>query len=68
MPRKNLTFIITNLVALAALFAGVINVITFREMWILIAAVAVMIVITTYTIREKRKLINERRTQSQGSL
>ena len=38
------------------LFIGVINIITFREIWILIAAASILVILAIYTVREKHKL------------
>ena len=50
------TYLIANLLSLIVLFVGVINIITFREIWILIAATSILIILAIYTIREKQKL------------
>jgi FtsH-binding integral membrane protein len=67
MSKKTRAYIITNVGALLAMIVVVINMFTFREMWILFTAVAVMIVLAAYTVREKRKL-KQKQTQNQGSL
>lgn len=67
MSKMNQAYIITNIGALAAMIVGVINIFTFREMWILFTAVTVIIVLATYSIREKRKL-KQKQAQNQGSL
>lgn len=50
------TYLIANLLSLIVLFVGVINIITLREIWILIAATSILIILAIYTIREKHKL------------
>jgi hypothetical protein len=50
------TYLIANLLSLIVLFVGVINIITLREIWILIAATSILIILAIYTIREKQKL------------
>jgi hypothetical protein len=37
------------------LFIGVINIITFREIWILTAAASILVILAIYTVREKHK-------------
>jgi uncharacterized membrane protein YfcA len=50
------TYLIVNLLSLIVLFVGVINMITLREIWILIAVASILIILAIYTIREKHKL------------
>ena len=50
------SIMIANIAALAAMFVGVINLIIFREIWILGVAMAFLIALTIYSVREKRKL------------
>lgn len=66
MSKKTRAYIITNIGALVAMIVVVINMFIFREMWILFTAVAVMIVLAAYTVREKRKL-KQKQIQNQGS-
>ena len=66
MAKKTRAYIITNIGALVAMIVVVINMLTFREMWILFTAVAVMIVLVVYAVQEKRKL-KRKQTQNQGS-
>ena len=54
MSKRSIT--IANIAALAAMFVGVINLIIFREIWILGVAMAFLIALTIYTVREKRRL------------
>jgi uncharacterized membrane protein YfcA len=58
------TYLIANIVSLVALFVGVINMITYREIWILIAAASILIILAIYTIREKNKLKQNQKEQS----
>jgi O-antigen/teichoic acid export membrane protein len=58
------TYLIANIVSLVALFVGVINMITYREIWILIAAASILIILAIYTIREKNKLKQNQKKQS----
>ncbi len=66
MPKRTRAYIITNIGALVAMIVVVINLFTFKEMWILFTAVAAMILLAAYAIREKRKL-KQKHTQNQGS-
>jgi FtsH-binding integral membrane protein len=66
MSKKTRAYIITNIGALVAMIVVVINMFTFREMWILFTAVAVMIVLVAYAVQEKRKL-KRKQTQNLGS-
>ena len=49
-------YVIANLLSMLVLFVGVINIITFREIWILIAAASILTILAIYTIREKNRL------------
>ena len=66
MSKKTRAYIITNIGALVAMIVVLINMFTFREMWILFTAVAVMIVLVVYAVQEKRKL-KRKQTQNLGS-
>ena len=63
MSEKTRAYIITNIGALVAMIVVVINMFTFREMWILFTAVAVMIVLVAYAVQDKRKL-KQKQTQN----
>lgn len=54
MSKRTLT--IVNIAALAAMLVGVLNLIVFREVWVLAAAMVVVVTLTVYSVREKRKL------------
>ena len=56
MNKGMRTYLIANVLSMIVLFAGVINIIAFREVWILIAASSILIILAIYTIREKNKL------------
>lgn len=66
MSKKTRAYIITNIGVLVAMIVVVINMFTFREMWILFTAVAVMIVLAAYAVQEKRKL-KQKQSQNLGS-
>jgi hypothetical protein len=50
------TFLIANILSMIVLFIGVVNMIIFREIWILIAAASILVILAIYIVREKRKL------------
>lgn len=54
MNKRSL--MIVNLAAIAAMFVAVINLVTLKEIWILIAAVVVMASLTVYSVNEKFKM------------
>ena len=54
MSKRSLT--IANIAALAAMLVGVLNLIVFREVWVLVAAMGFVIALAVYSVREKRKL------------
>jgi hypothetical protein len=58
------TYIIANALSMIVLFVGVINIIAFREVWILVAASSILIILAIYTIREKNKLKQNQKEQS----
>lgn len=49
-------FLIINIIAMAAMFVGLINAITFKEIWVLLAATIFLVILTVYALKEKRKL------------
>jgi len=50
------TLAIVNVAALAAMLVGVLNLIVFREVWVLAAATVFIVALAVYSVREKRKL------------
>jgi O-antigen/teichoic acid export membrane protein len=59
-------FLIINIIAMAAMFVGLINAITFKELWVLLAASIFLVVLTIYALKEKRKL-KQNQPQNHGS-
>jgi uncharacterized membrane protein YfcA len=57
------TYLIANVLSMIVLFVGVINIIAFREVWILVAASSILIILAIYTIREKNKLKQNQKEQ-----
>jgi hypothetical protein len=39
-----------------AVLVGLVNIFTFREMWILFAAMSVLIILAVYAVKERAKL------------
>jgi uncharacterized membrane protein YkgB len=58
------TYLIANVLSMIVLFVGIINIIAFREVWILVAASSILIILAIYTIREKNKLKRNQKQQS----
>jgi membrane protein implicated in regulation of membrane protease activity len=54
------TYTIANIGSLIAVFIGVLNLVTLREVWILVAAMAVLVILSIYAVREKRKIQKQR--------
>lgn len=50
------TLMIVNIAAMAAMFVAVINLVTLKEVWILVAAVTVMVSLAVYSVSERRKM------------
>jgi hypothetical protein len=48
-------YTIINIVAMIVLAIGVINAITIKEVWILSIAVILLVILTIYTITERKK-------------
>lgn len=57
------TYLIANVLSMIVLFVGVMNIIAFREVWILVAASSILIILAIYTIREKNKLKQNQKEQ-----
>jgi membrane protein implicated in regulation of membrane protease activity len=49
--------------SLIAVFVGVLNLVAIKEIWITVAAIAILIVLSIYAVKEKRKLQKERQRQ-----
>jgi hypothetical protein len=54
------TYTIANIGSLIAVFIGVLNLITVREIWITMAAISLLVVLSIYAIKEKRKVQKQR--------
>ena len=55
ISKKNQSLLI-NVGFMVSVIVGVINLLTFRELWILFAAVSAMVVLIIFRMRENRKL------------
>ncbi|HJY15377.1 MAG TPA: hypothetical protein VJ225_05040 [Nitrososphaeraceae archaeon] len=61
------TYLIANILSTIVLFIGIVNMIVFREIWILIAAASILVILAIYAVREKRKLNQQYRHSSSSS-
>ncbi len=67
MPKNTRVYMITNVGALIAMIVGVINIFTFRQLWIIFAVAAIMISLVAYTVLEKRKLKQKQALNNESS-
>jgi len=58
--KRPSTYTIANIGSLVAVFIGVLNLITIREIWITAAAIALLIILSIYAVKEKRKIQRQR--------
>lgn len=49
-------YTLANIGALAAMAVAVFNLITFREVWVLVAAAVALVSLTAYAVSEKRRI------------
>jgi hypothetical protein len=56
-------YVIANILSMLAMLIGVINVFTFREIWVLFAAAAILVILAIYTVKEKHKLKQQQSRQ-----
>lgn len=54
MNKRSLMII--NIAAMAAMFVAVINLVTLKETWVLVAAIIVMISLAVYSVNEKVRM------------
>ena len=54
------TYTIANIGSLIAVFIGVLNLITIREIWITMAAIALLAILSIYAVKERRKIQRQR--------
>jgi membrane protein implicated in regulation of membrane protease activity len=54
------TYTIANIGSLIAVFIGVLNLVTLREIWIIMVIMAILVVLSIYAVREKRKIQKQR--------
>jgi membrane protein implicated in regulation of membrane protease activity len=50
--------------SMVAVLIGVVNLLTFRELWVLLAAVAILVILAVYAVKEKRKLQRRQQTHN----
>lgn len=50
------TYLIANILSMIVLFIGIVNMIVFREIWILVVVASILVILAIYAVREKRKL------------
>ncbi len=62
LKRPN-AYTIANLGSLIAVFIAMLNLITLREIWITVAAIALLVVLSIYAVKEKRKIQKHRQQQ-----
>lgn len=58
--KRPSTYTIANIGSLIAVFIGVLNLITLREIWITFAAISLLVVLSIYAVKEKRKIQKQR--------
>jgi uncharacterized membrane protein YfcA len=61
------TFLIANIISMIVLFIGIVNMIVFREIWILVVVASILVILAIYTVREKRKLNQQSYRHSSSS-
>jgi membrane protein implicated in regulation of membrane protease activity len=57
-------YALANIGSMVAVLIGVVNLLTFRELWVLLAAVAILVFLAVYTVKEKRKLQRRQQTHN----
>jgi membrane protein implicated in regulation of membrane protease activity len=57
-------YTLANIGSMVAVLIGVVNLLTFRELWVLLAAVAILVILAVYALKEKRKLQQRQQTHN----
>jgi membrane protein implicated in regulation of membrane protease activity len=57
-------YTLANIGSMVAVLIGVVNLLTFRELWVLLAAVAILVILAVYAVKEKRKLQQRQQTHN----
>lgn len=57
-------YTLANIGSMVAVLIGVVNLLTFRELWVLLAAVAILVFLAVYAVKEKRKLQRRQQTHN----
>jgi membrane protein implicated in regulation of membrane protease activity len=58
--KRPSTYTIANIGSLIAVFIGVLNLVILREIWITVAVIAILIVLSIYAVKERRKIQRQR--------
>jgi hypothetical protein len=58
--KRPSAYTIANLGSLIAVFIAMLNLITLREIWITVAAIALLVILSIYAVKEKRKIQKHR--------
>lgn len=56
---------IINIASLGVMFAAVINLIAFRELWILAAAAVILVGLAAFSVKERRRLQKDQQKADQ---
>jgi membrane protein implicated in regulation of membrane protease activity len=57
-------YTLANIGSMVAVLIGVVNLLTFRELWVLLAAVVILVILAVYAVKEKRKLQRRQQTHN----
>ena len=57
-------YTLANIGSMVAVLVGVVNLLTFRELWVLLAVVTILVILAVYAVKEKRKLQRRRQQQT----
>lgn len=57
-------YTLANIGSMVAVLIGVVNLLTFKELWVLLAAVAILVILAVYAVKEKRKLQRRQQTHN----
>jgi len=57
-------YTIANIGSMVAVLIGVVNLLTLRDIWVLLAAVSILVILAVYAVKEKRKLQRRQQTHN----
>ena len=57
-------YTLANIGSMVAVLIGVVNLLTFRELWVLLVSVAILVILAVYVVKEKRKLQRRQQTHN----